>query len=50
MSRHNIDEFQGGANDDSEELQYGWHNTHCRTAYEHRGISDLAFLHVARRK
>ena len=42
MSIHNIDEFQGGANDDSEELQYGWRNTHRRTAYEYRGTSSLA--------
>jgi hypothetical protein len=41
MSRCNYDELQGGAEDGSEELQYGWRNTHCCTTYEHRGTSSL---------
>jgi hypothetical protein len=43
MSRRNLDEMGGGADadDDSEELQFGWRSTRRRTAYEHRGTSSL---------
>jgi hypothetical protein len=41
MKQHNLNKLQGGADDDSEELQYRWRsNRHC-TAYEHRGTSSL---------
>jgi hypothetical protein len=33
--------FAAASPDDSEELQYGWHNTRRCTAYKHRGTSSL---------
>jgi hypothetical protein len=50
MSRRNYDELQGGAKDGSEELQYSWHNTRRRTAYEHRGTSSLTPAEVMDRQ
>jgi DDE superfamily endonuclease len=45
MSRRNLDEMRGGADDGqddgSDELQFGWRSTRRRTAYEHRGSSSL---------
>ena len=50
ISRCNYDELQGGAEDGSEELQYGWRNTRCCTAYEHRGTSSLTPAEVMDRQ
>ncbi len=41
MICRNLDKMQGGVDDDSEELQFGWRSTRRQLAYEHRGTSSL---------